>query len=56
MKKRTLILLVVFFATKIFAQNDSIPKISEKLLTSEDFFTDVDIALIDSLLIDKKFH
>ena len=47
------LLLLLFFTTRIFAAtvNDSIPK---KMRTS-DLFSDYDISLIDSLLMDSKY-
>lgn len=47
------LLILLFFTTSLFAQtvNDSIPK----KITTEDIFSDYDIALIDSLLMDSKY-
>ena len=46
------ILLLLFFTTSFFAQKtDSIPK----KITTEDLFSDYDIVLIDSLLMDSKY-
>ena len=47
------LLLLLFFTTSIFAEtaNDSIPK----KMSSSDLFSDYDIVLIDSLLMDSKY-
>ena len=47
------LLILLFFTTTIFTQtvNDSI----QKSITESDLFSDYDIALIDSLLLDSRF-
>ncbi|WP_240797090.1 hypothetical protein [Tenacibaculum maritimum] len=54
-----LYILLLLFSSGIFSQNDSIPEgtiLNAKKTASQALFSDDDIKLIDSLLVDAKFE